>query len=92
MPLPLVSTRIGLSVTENPDPSENVKDIGKLVFTPLAVTVMGVIAMGEVMESEVIANVATVTVAEAAPDFVVSWVLVAVTVTGLVLGTALGAV
>ena len=86
MPLPLVSTRIGLSVTENPELSENVKDIGELVFTPLVVTVMGVIAMGEVVEREVIAIPgvdATVSVMVAVPDFVVSVMLVAVNVTVL---------
>jgi hypothetical protein len=90
-----VSTRIGLSVTENPELSENVKEIGELVFTPLAVTVMGVNAVGEVVEREVIASVvlgADVIVKSADPDFVVSSVLVAVTVTGFVLGTAAGAV
>ena len=44
------------------------------------------------LETFVIASVATVTLAVADPDLVVSSVLVAVTVTGLGLGTALGAV
>ena len=55
---------------------------------------MGVSGRGEVVEREVIATAEldTVIVNFAEPNFVVSAVLVAVTVTGLVLGRALGAV
>lgn len=95
MPLPLVSTRIGLSVTENPLPSENVNDIGELGSTPLVSTVMGVSGMGDVVEREFIESCPVEVVeivTEAEPDLVVSSVLVAVTVTGFVAGTAAGAV
>ena len=94
--LPLVLTLMGLSVTENPELSENCKDIveSELGSTPLVLIVMGVSGRGEVVEREVIATAEldTVIVNFAEPNFVVSSVLVAVTVTGLVLGRALGAV
>jgi hypothetical protein len=94
MPLPLVSTRIGLSVTENPLPSENVRDIGELGSTPVVVTIMGVSGTGDVVEREFIEScpVGVVEiVTDAEPDLVVSSLLVAVTVTGFVVGTVAGA-
>jgi hypothetical protein len=53
----------------------------------------GVSAVGEVLESDVTAGpLAEVTLTLAEPDFVVSATLVAVTVTGFVLGIEPGAV
>ena len=54
--LPSALTRIGLSVTENPDASENCKDIGEFGSTPLVFISNGVSGRGEVVESEVIAG------------------------------------
>ena len=69
MTVPSDATRIGCSLTEYPELFENVMVIGAVVSRPAVLICKGVNAVGDVVESAVIASAAfTVNPAEPLPD------------------------
>jgi hypothetical protein len=84
----------GIITAGSPFSGVNTTEIAKVpAVNPVPVMVSGSNGLAEASLSAVIVSTvdAAVMVTEAAPDFVVSSVLVAVMLTGFVVGTALGA-